>query len=86
MPVRGSRLIDRTAKVELRNDGVRAQIKVLPNQFSYFRIRDFTGTEGLDLNGDRMRDTDHICQLDFAFRRNTRGDDIFGDVSGGVGG
>src|SRR5262249_33192709 len=49
-------------------------------------VGDLRRAEGLDRNRDRPGDADRVGQLDLAALGQAGGDDILGDVAGGVGG
>jgi hypothetical protein len=47
---------------------------------------DLAGAEGVDADGGRLGHADGVGHLDFTAIRQTGGDDVLGDVAGGVGG
>jgi hypothetical protein len=63
----GSCLVYWSKKVQMLDDGFRAKVKTLGNNFLYFVIRNFTCSETVDVYGYRLCNTNCVGNLDFYF-------------------
>ena len=81
MAVRRSGAIDGTPEVEGSDDSFRGQIKHRLHQSLKITIRDRTGTERIDQNRHRLRNSDGIGELHFTPVGQSSGNDILGDKS-----
>src|SRR5256885_11886199 len=79
-----SLLVDRPQQVEHLDDALRAQVEVPLHQLGEFLVRELAGTVRGDHHARGPRDADRVGDLDQAFGRESRGDDVLGDVTRGV--
>ena len=86
MTIGGGLAINRAAQLEVADDGTWAQVKHFVNQLGEFDFVDFGGTKAFDANRYRASHADGIRQLHFKAIGQPSGDDVFGDIAGGIGG
>jgi hypothetical protein len=63
------------------DDAFRTQVEVFFNEFADFLIRNTTRPKSVNQDAYRPRDADSVRNLNFAFLRETRRDDVLRDVA-----
>ena len=82
--VRGGLVVDRLPQVELLDDHARAQVKVLLDDLDELRVALAAGAVRVDVDGQRLGDTDDVGELDERAAAEARGDEGLGDPARGV--
>src|SRR5712692_4412080 len=75
----------RPPEVELLDDAERAQVEQLADGHYEDWLGNLAGPERVDPDRNRFHDPDRVRDLDLAAPRETRGNDVFGDVTSAVG-
>src|SRR5208282_1067595 len=86
MAVAGGLFVDGTEKIEMPDDSARGEREMLADQFGDLILGDDGGAFGADGDRDRMGHADGVSQLHFSALGQTRGYDIFRDISAHVAG
>src|SRR5208337_2646004 len=81
MPVSRSRLINGPAQVQRLNDGFGREREMLAHERGNLFVGDGGGAEGVRHDRDGFGNADGVSQLHFSAARETRRDDIFGDIA-----
>ena len=84
--VGGGFAVDGAQQVEGLDDAFRPQVEVGADEFNDFFIGYLAGAEGVDHQRYGLGDTNRVGDLDFAAGGQAGGDDVFGDITTGVGG
>ncbi len=82
--VRRYLLVDRAAQLEAVDDRGGAQVEMLLDQAADDLLVDMRGAERLERDRGRVRDADGVRDLHLEAVGEAGGDDVLGDVTGGV--
>ena len=80
-------LVDGVAELEALLDGVGTEVEEPGDVFGYLAVAvgDVAGAVGLDVDADGLGYADGVGELDEDLVGNAGGDEVLGDVTGGVG-
>src|SRR5216684_6693605 len=81
VPIGSSFPVDRSAQVERLDDPLGRELKVVTHQLLQLVFGDFSGTEGIDQNADRLGHANGVSKLHFATLGQAGSHNILGDVA-----